>query len=140
MTGNAYRERICNDNASDGSYWLIAPRDFKSCRPTGTLEDPNCSAFDSPPGIGQLKANKYNVTLQDVVQGSIATWKANGRRNGAPVPDINTQAVDRMIDHGLRAPGVFRIPICDMLEVRENWYRAFNGASLDNWPNFPCDQ
>lgn len=136
MTSRAFGKRVCNGNTGGHSYWLIAPRDFASCT-TNSPDDPNCAAFDLPPGFERLEQNTWRVNVNDVVEGSIATWMSNGRRNGGPIPDINSQSVDVMIEKGLRSPGVFRIPICDMLEARENWYKAYNGATL--WANFPCD-
>jgi hypothetical protein len=68
---------------------------------------------------------------------SANTWKENDRRNGAPIPDLNTGFYDVINAQGLIAPGVFNIPVCGMEEARANWERTYNGATP--WKNFPCN-
>lgn len=135
MTSNAYSKRICKD---DVSYWLVAPKNYDHCKTTAEGDVLSCPSFDLPPGFDHLEKNKYDVNTDDVVSGSINTWSRNGRRNGGPIPDINTESVDAMIEQDLKAPGFFRIPVCDMSEVRDNWEKAYDGAKP--WTNFPCDE
>jgi hypothetical protein len=46
--------------------------------------------------------------------------------------------MDAIVERSLRAPGFFRIPVCDMDEVRDNWEKAWKGAKP--WNNFPCNE
>lgn len=137
MSSQAYGKRHCGDWTGQHSYWLIGPRDFGACTTT-SQSDPSCTYFELPPGYTALENDKYGITAREVVEGSINTWIAHGRRNGAPVPEASTDVVDQFIQRDVRSPGVFRIPICDMLEARENWYRAYRGAKP--WKNFPCNE
>lgn len=135
MSSNAYSKRVCRDGVS---YWLVAPKNYSHCKKTAEGDVFSCPAFDLPPGFDHLEKNKYEVNTDDVILGSINTWAHNGRRNGGPIPDINTESVDAMIEQDLQAPGFFRIPICDMSEVRDNWEKAWDGALP--WANFPCNE
>ena len=65
------------------------------------------------------------------------TWIANGRKNGAPAPELTTDFFDTIEAKGLVAPGMFNIPVCGMEEARANWESAYNGAAP--WKNFPCN-
>ncbi|KAH7150156.1 hypothetical protein B0J13DRAFT_583488 [Dactylonectria estremocensis] len=131
--GNGY----CHDGKS---YWLLMGRDrYTTCNDhTGDMW---CGKFDSPPGFGALKDSKYSeISLQNVVVGSINSNAANGGKNGfkADVQAPGKQVLETFLDRGIEAPGIFNIPICSMEEVIENYYMWYQNDKED-MTNFPCN-
>jgi hypothetical protein len=69
---------------------------------------------------------------------SIATWESNGRKNGFVQRELTDELLDIAERDNIRAPGMFNIPICSMVEARVNWENVYNSGSV--WDNFPCDK
>lgn len=76
------------------------------------------------------------------MQGSLNTWEAGGRRNGHGPPELTAEFMQTLEDKGIRAPGVFSIPVCSMEEVQRNWKAAgWDELGFDKvWAGFPCDK
>jgi hypothetical protein len=148
VTADAYKARYCNADTDFKSHWLLAPHDYiENCALLPTLPgtDIVCGNFPLPPGYEQLTngtSGTYGVSLADVIQGSLNTWEAGGRRNGNGPPELTAEFMQTLEDKGIRAPGVFSIPVCSMEEVQRNWKAAgWDELGFDEvWAGFPCDR
>ena len=68
MTSDAYGKRFCKDGES---FWLVSRKNYEAtCKNTGSLE---CDPFYLPPGFKSLEDSVYDVSLEDVMQGYVAT-------------------------------------------------------------------
>ncbi|KPM46037.1 hypothetical protein AK830_g415 [Neonectria ditissima] len=101
-----------------------------------------CGKFDSPPGFSDLVDKTFtDISLENVVVGSINTKEANGGNNGGYKIGIEApgkKVLETFIDKGIESPGIWNFPICSMEEVVENYYRWFQN-DLDDMANFPCN-
>ncbi|EFQ97488.1 hypothetical protein MGYG_00528 [Nannizzia gypsea CBS 118893] len=84
------------------------------------------------------------VTVEDLVAGAVNTWKRSGKMNIMDntlevINPSNKDDFDDIWDHGIRAPGNIRIPVCS---VEEADFLAkdgtTNGLPDENRPSFPC--
>ena len=67
------------------------------------------------------------------------SFKANGNKNGAKALDItNGDAVNSVVENGLRAPGVVLIPVCTAPEAWGNW-NNHGRIGFSDTPNYPCN-
>lgn len=69
VTQGAFDKRYCGENTGGVSYWLLAGKNYKSTCGKNGGDNPKCSPFDSPAGYSALETNKYNVTLDEVMEG-----------------------------------------------------------------------
>ncbi|KAF7555590.1 hypothetical protein G7Z17_g2070 [Cylindrodendrum hubeiense] len=129
--------RYCHEGRS---YWLLMGRD-RNTQCDSKTGDMWCGKFDSPPGFQALVDHKYSdISLQNVVVGSINSKAANGDRNGLKV-DVQApgkEVLESYVDRGIEAPGIFNIPICPMEEAMENYYMWYQNDKED-MTNFPCN-
>lgn len=78
------------------------------------------------------------------------TWRNNDKKNGAGALDYDDRSqADKLIKDddddsdpvNVRAPGIFRIPVCSVKEAYETWQKK--GGDWPSEPkdlpeNFPC--
>ncbi|KAF6824112.1 hypothetical protein CPLU01_11041 [Colletotrichum plurivorum] len=117
--------------------------------------------FVGLPGIEDLHANngkngggswgnfkKDNIALGQVLicrdfDGSVNMWKANGKKNSNTKP-LRTgrkawiEPIEAIQDQDLRAPGVFDIPVCTVLESQFNSLKQRGVARDKRSYAFPC--
>ncbi|KAL1853192.1 hypothetical protein VTK73DRAFT_9058 [Phialemonium thermophilum] len=124
-------------------YYLVSVR--------GSAQNCNCGVscttghaclenkFVTPPGLEHLDGSSYGgVTRDDLVYGAIATYQANGRKNGATLVDPYSKSTyDQLWAHDIRSPGYVSIPVCSASEAHLNWLRwsTLKGFGTSN---FPC--
>ncbi|EEQ33387.1 chitinase [Microsporum canis CBS 113480] len=101
----------------------------------------------SLPGLDKIRKPdpKFGkVTVEDLVAGSVNTWKRAGKLNiidGSPggVNPVNKDDFVDLWDNDIRAPGMIRIPVCS---VEEASFLAQDGTGHGlpdgDRPSFPC--
>ncbi|KAF4986951.1 hypothetical protein FDECE_15682 [Fusarium decemcellulare] len=129
--------RFCHEGRS---FWLLGGRDRNTnCDDKRGYAD--CGMFESPPGFQSLVDKKFtDITLANVIVGSINSKNANGGKNGFKL-DMNEpsrETLESLAGTGIESPGVFNIPICSMDEVMEN-YLQWYGNDHPDMTNFPCN-
>jgi hypothetical protein len=130
-------------NASGNSQWCTVLDDGAS--PIGCSNN----KFSTPPGIDQLAADGKNnpwggLSVVDIVVSSVASYKANGSKNGFELDTSNGPAVSDLASNGTQAAGVFTLPICSEKEAFSNWAQATSdrpSVRIDKTArNYPCNQ
>lgn len=105
--------------------------------------------FSTPPGIDQLAADGKNnpwggLSVVGIVVSSVASYKANGDKNGFELDTSNGPAISDLASNGKRAAGVFTLPICSEKEAFSNWAQATSDRPSDRIDktarNYPCNQ
>jgi len=96
--------------------------------------------FRIPHGVGALDGTNFGrVTREDIVRGSVRTFRANGNRNKAPpegLPALGDRNVlDGVYANDIAAPHFIRLPVCGPQEAWDNWDRY-----LPEWPEWPCNR
>ncbi|KAM0425904.1 hypothetical protein ACHAPT_008842 [Fusarium lateritium] len=96
----------------------------------------NCSLLP-PPGVDALDGTNWaGITEEDIVIGSIRTFRDNGNKNREEA-DKGREMTDDQIDQmseDIRAPGTFTLPVCGDNDARE----GFKGNKKNRKFNFPC--
>ncbi|KAJ3546860.1 hypothetical protein NM208_g1796 [Fusarium decemcellulare] len=127
---------------SDAQYWL-EENTLKNGTPIVTISEdmPIVECLSPPPGFQSLVDKKFtDITLANVIVGSINSKNANGGKNGFKL-DMNEpsrETLESLAGTGIESPGVFNIPICSMDEVMENYLQWFQNDHED-MTNFPCN-
>lgn len=114
-------------------YYLVEPEGSSSdCGEGGCID----SKFSAPPGIDDL-GRFGRITKEDLVIGSVRTWRANGNENGGDVLDpINGGSVrGELVDLDITTPGYVRLPVCSGDRAYQSWDTSSEGSST----NYPCD-
>lgn len=95
--------------------------------------------FSRPPGVDSLDGTNFGgVTVEDLIKGSVRTYKANGGKNGADhYADPEKQAtIDDLVDRvDITTPGFVRLPVCSPARAWQSWDTSKKGSSA----NYPCD-
>ncbi|OBT86910.1 hypothetical protein VE02_04384 [Pseudogymnoascus sp. 03VT05] len=133
QTGSSFTSNkkvvVCVDGKA---YWLSnASGDAQWCNrlDDGYSLDCSSSKFSTPPGIDQLAADGTNnpwggLSVVDIVIGSVASYKANGDKNGFELDTSKGSTINDLASNGIRAAGVFTLPICSEKESFSNWAHA----------------
>ncbi|KAH6848434.1 hypothetical protein B0I37DRAFT_432719 [Chaetomium sp. MPI-CAGE-AT-0009] len=113
----------CERTTDMGPYQTVC-RDNKFSMPTGA------DALGDPNRFG-------GVSLEDLVIGSVRTWRKNGKVNGGGAADPvgDGTAREDMLDQGIRAAGFVRLPVCNGDRAFQSWETSSKGSS----DNYPCD-
>ncbi|KAM5447956.1 hypothetical protein McanCB56680_008038 [Microsporum canis] len=126
----------------DKLYYLASPNgEAQTCTITGVgQQECHNSKFSAPPGIEFLNhGNSYKgVTLDDLIKGSVNTYKQNGGRNGGKVADPDDAGTrDNLISQDITTPGFIRMPVCSPDTAFRTWL-GFNGEGNTRLENYPC--
>lgn len=134
----------CIDNRR---YYLVYPDgDSKILESSCVGGDDNCATdryvrnkFSKPPGLGSLGGKDRNfggITREDLIKGSVNTWKQNNKQNKDSRPDTSSSgAIDKLLDVDVTAAGIVRLPVCDPERAFQSWDTAKKGSS----EFYPCD-
>ncbi|GKZ81630.1 hypothetical protein AnigIFM56816_006151 [Aspergillus niger] len=133
---------VCVDNRQ---YYLVYPDgDATDCTCKIINDSGPCQTvckdvkFSAPKGIENISGDNsyFGITTNDLVKGSVRTWIANGRENGARIADpTNHGTMSDLIDVDVTTPGFMRIPVCSPARAFQSWDTADKNSS----PNWPCD-
>ncbi|RHZ56572.1 uncharacterized protein CDV56_100433 [Aspergillus thermomutatus] len=93
--------------------------------------------FSVPPGLDSLgNGNFGGITKDDLVKGSVRTWKQNGKENSGGFADpTNKGTIDNLMDVDVTTPGFMRIPVFSPERAFQSWDTAEAGSSQF----YPCD-
>lgn len=105
----------------------------------------SCSknAFPAPPGVDSMGQGSFgNVTVEEVIIGSVRTYLANGETNGGPAADAEDQAtLEDLSNDDITTPGFIRLPVCSAPIARTAWAK-FDDSGVHkpdtDAPNYPC--
>ncbi|GKZ65110.1 hypothetical protein AnigIFM50267_007274 [Aspergillus niger] len=133
---------VCVDNRQ---YYLVYPDgDATDCTCKIINDSGPCQTvckdnkFSAPNGIQYISGENsyYGIMANDLVKGSVRTWIANGRENGARIADpTNHGTMSDLIDVDVTTRGFMRIPVCSPARAFQSWDTADKNSS----PNWPCD-
>ncbi|KAK0117589.1 hypothetical protein ONS95_011925 [Cadophora gregata] len=121
---------VCIDGQG---YWLLMAFVQSSCD-TG-----NCQpdlALNKVPGVAKLDGSRFGgLSLTDLATSSVNSFKANGNKNGWKIPDpaTDTDSMWDIAENGVRAKGMFNVPICSGYEALSNLIDRI-GEKKGNWP------
>lgn len=127
----------------DGTwYYLVHPDgDSKKCQCQIVGDHGPCQTicrdnkFSAPPGIGSL-SNFGGISKDDLITGSVRTYKQNGQKNGGSSPDPRDGGtIDNLLKVDVTTPGYVRLPVCSPERAFQSWDTSSKGSS----DNYPCD-
>lgn len=137
--------RVSSACVFDQQWYLVHPGgDYLNCYTTRCDPDYECETecdegkFSAPPGLDVLPSADFNVSVHELIKGSVQTWEANDRKNGAQPGFADPEDRDTMeglIDLDFTTPGYIRLPVCSAERARQSWESSHPGSS----PNYPCD-
>ncbi|GCB21695.1 killer toxin subunits alpha/beta [Aspergillus awamori] len=136
---------------NDKLYYLVHPHgkwqgcpdedsvktDCVDCGPTSTCSDQ--TYFTAPPGLSSLGSGSWgNITLSDLVIGSVRTYVANGNANGGPVANpLDKDTLKDLSNQDITTPGYIRLPVCSPQVAWASW--STPSQSNSSAPNYPCN-
>jgi hypothetical protein len=137
-TDTMHNTAVCVDG---DLYYIASPKgDARDCRGAGSPGQLDCinNKFSAPPGLNNLDGNSWSkLKYEEIVIGSVKTWKQNGRQNGGAPPDFsNLGSLTDLANQDLTTPGFFRLPVC----TPNMAYLAWNSPKLVDKTdhNYPC--
>jgi hypothetical protein len=155
-TVNPLGQYMSNDTAEDSYscyngnlYYLVsAAGDYHSCTgedialtvDTVNPPPPVCSGslFTAPPGLSDLGSSWGNVTISDLIAGSVNTYVANGNANGGPAANpTDSQTIQDLTNQDITAPGYITLPVCSPQIALASWSNP--SQSNATAPGYPCN-
>jgi hypothetical protein len=102
------------------------------------LQDDIKNKFKLPPGVDALDGGNWGkVTVQDIVKGSVRTYKQNGNKNGGGISDItNSGTLEDLTNQDITTPGYMRLPVCPPDYAFKAWDNPKRADKDD--PMWPC--
>ncbi|KAJ4183363.1 hypothetical protein NW755_009854 [Fusarium falciforme] len=160
------KDRIICDKGKNRAYYLVGAVDpAKNCPKAGWDEETaECKDFEDLPGFGELGTRVGQsdedadssskdwglLSAEDIVFGSLATFKANGYKNAPeskPRGEWNSldqweQTLDDLVDSDIRAPYFFDLPVCNTIDAFLNYKREGDGetSKKNRKYYFPCNE
>ncbi|KAG9381867.1 Hce2 domain containing protein [Pyrenophora tritici-repentis] len=127
----------------DTMYYLVEPHGQSRDCPCATITDfPSkwdCreEKFSALSGLSLLDGNIFaGVTKEDLINGSVRTWKQNGKVNGGGLPDVKDKlTIDDLLSMDVTTPRYVRLPVCIPAQAFQSWDSSKPGSS----DNYPCD-
>lgn len=141
--GTADETGVCYEGRR---YYLVHPEgDARACKCERVTDLGPCQTrcydnkFSAPVGLGEL-GRFGGVTKEDLVIGSVRTWRQAEEKNGAAgnVGPVAASFRGELVDGGkITTPGFVRLPVCSS---PDRAFQAWSGTAKDNRsPNPPCD-
>jgi hypothetical protein len=132
-----HQTAVCVDS---DLYYIASPKgDALNCI-TPSIGRPECknNRFSIPPGLNSLDGSSWaKLKYEDIVTGSVKTWKTNGRQNGGSPPDLsNLGSLTDLENNDITTPGFFRLPVCSPMMA----FMAWNSPKIVDRsdPDYPC--
>ncbi|KAL8915642.1 MAG: hypothetical protein Q9172_006811 [Xanthocarpia lactea] len=127
--------------------WLLDAHDCGSTEPAARGAGGGCNTpfVQLLPGSDQLDGKQWGgVLVDDITISSFVGYQLNGNKNGYVMPE-NSKFTDMRenaeypYQAGVRTPGFFSIPVCDIKTVFDVTVRdGGNKASGGRCPTYPC--
>ncbi|KAH0499605.1 hypothetical protein TgHK011_006785 [Trichoderma gracile] len=97
------------------------------------------SHFTAPPGLDGLTKGLWgNLTLSDLIAGSVNTYVANGNANGGPSANPqDQQTLQDLANHDITTPGFITLPVCSPEVAWASWSNP--SRSNSSAPGYPCN-
>ncbi|GFF80120.1 killer toxin subunits alpha/beta [Aspergillus lentulus] len=116
-------------------YYLAAPEGQPwECVEGSSLDNP----FSALPGVDSMGQGSFgNVTVEDIIIGSVRTYLQNGETNGGGAADpADEGTLEDLYNDDITTPGMIRLPVCSA----ETAYRAWDHGDTPDTdaPNYPC--
>lgn len=116
-------------------YYLAAPEGQPwECVEGSCLDNP----FSALPGVDSMGQGSFgNVTVEDIIIGSVRTYLQNGETNGGGAADpADEGTLEDLYNDDITTPGMIRLPVCSA----ETAYRAWDHGDTPDTdaPNYPC--
>ncbi|KAI2477077.1 Hce2 domain containing protein [Pyrenophora tritici-repentis] len=113
----------------DTMYYLVEPhgqsRDCPCATITDFLSKWDCreEKFSALSGLSLLDGNIFaGVTKEDLINGSVRTWKQNGKVNGGGLPDVKDKlTIDDLLSMDVTTPRYVRLPVCIPAQAFQSW-------------------
>jgi hypothetical protein len=140
------------DTTENVPYWLVNmhnPVDGNNPNSCDPYDQTDCTGqpppkVSVPPGISTLDGKSWGgLTWQMLVESALASWKANGKKNGWASSDASTLAgMQDVSNNGINAKGVVNIPVCSWEDAKATVLNFEKGESSgkipSRGPNYPC--
>lgn len=99
----------------------------------------NPTYFTAPPGLDSLGGGNWGgITLQDLIEGSVNTYAANGNSNGGSIPNpLDHGTLTALIEQNITAPGYISLPVCSPQVAWASWSNP--SQSNSSAPGYPCN-
>ena len=117
----------------------IAKIDCVDCGGSTSTCGEDATYFTAPPGLSSLGSGPWdNITLSDLIVGSVRTYEANGNANGGPVANpLNQDTLQDLSNQDITTPGYIRLPVCSAQVAWASWSNP--SQSNSSAPNYPCN-
>lgn len=124
--------KVCYQNKR---YYLASPDgDSYDCWYGGCAK----ASFSTLPGVDSMGQGSFgNVTVAEIIIGSVRTYMQNGETNGGAAADpADHGTLDDLYNDDITTPGFIRLPVCSAKTAFTAWDK---GESPDtDAPNYPC--
>ncbi|KAL7939413.1 glycoside hydrolase family 18 protein [Trichoderma chlorosporum] len=125
----------------DGDWHDCADEDVALSVDTVEPPPPECtpSYFTAPPGLDTLGTGPWgNISLYDLIAGSVNTYNANGKANGAPSANpSDQQTLQALASQDITTPGYINLPVCSPQTAWASWSNP--SQSNSSAPGYPCN-
>ncbi|PYH70942.1 chitinase [Aspergillus vadensis CBS 113365] len=124
-------------------YYLVHPHGkWRGCSSKDSGSTSTCSDqtyFTAPPGLSSLGSGSWgNITVSELIIGSVRTYVANGNANGGPVANpLDKDTLKDLSNQDITTPGYIRLPVCSPQVAWASWSTPSQSNSSD--PNYPCN-
>ncbi|GAB1203521.1 hypothetical protein APSETT445_002156 [Aspergillus pseudonomiae] len=116
-------------------YYLAAPEGQPwVCFEGGCLDN----SFSALPGVDSMGQGLFgNVTVEEIIIGSVRTYLQNGETNGGNAADpTNMETLEDLYNDDITTPGLIRLPVCGAETAFRAWDHGDTGDT--DAPNYPC--
>ncbi|KAE8404436.1 hypothetical protein BDV37DRAFT_293915 [Aspergillus pseudonomiae] len=116
-------------------YYLAAPEGQPwVCFEGGCLDNP----FSALPGVDSMGQGLFgNVTVEEIIIGSVRTYLQNGETNGGNAADpTDMETLEELYNDDITTPGLIRLPVCGAETAFRAWDHGDTGDT--DAPNYPC--
>ncbi|RAK99289.1 glycoside hydrolase family 18 protein [Aspergillus ibericus CBS 121593] len=143
-TYSCYKDKLYYLVHPDGTWRGCPSNDTETidCVDCGSVSPSPCdyaTYFTAPPGLSSLASGFWgNITLSDLIEGSVRTYEANGNANGGPVANpLDKDTLQDLSNQDITTPGYIRLPVCSPQVAWASWSNP--SQSNSSAPYYPCN-
>ncbi|PWY76008.1 glycoside hydrolase family 18 protein [Aspergillus sclerotioniger CBS 115572] len=117
----------------------IAKIDCNDCGGSTSTCGDDATYFTAPPGLSDLGPGLWgNITLAELIEGSVRTYEANGNANGGPVANpMDKDTLHDLSNQDITTPGYIRLPVCSAQVAWASWSNPSQSNSSAQY--YPCN-